>query len=65
MKKLVDLNRKAKPNKTIREHTDELLLSLDRLKEFNYVDERLYGLMKKACEYHDYGKINDEFFDIE
>lgn len=58
---MVDLNRKAKPNKTIREHTDELLASLDKLKEFNYVDGRLYGLMKKACEYHDYGKINDEF----
>ncbi len=58
---MIDLNKKAKPNKTIREHTDDLLANLEKLKDFNYIDEKLYELMKITCEYHDYGKINNEF----
>ena len=58
---MIDLLRLAKPDKTIRKHTDELLLSLEKLKTLKYVKENLYNLMKIACEYHDYGKINDEF----
>lgn len=58
---MVDLNKLAKPNKSIREHTDDLLDSLSVLKDLNYVDENLYELLKLACEYHDYGKVNDEF----
>lgn len=53
---------KAKPNKTIRQHTDELLKNLDTLKRLNYIkDHRIYELTKIACEYHDYGKANREF----
>ncbi len=51
----------AKPDKTIREHTDDLLTSLDLLKELDYVTEHIYKLLRIACEYHDYGKVNDEF----
>ena len=51
----------AKPFKTIREHTDELLESVEVLNEFSYIDKKNYELLKIACEYHDYGKINDEF----
>jgi CRISPR-associated endonuclease/helicase Cas3 len=61
VKKLIDLNKYAKPNKTIREHTDDLLCNLKKLKELKYINAKLYELMKIACEYHDYGKISDEF----
>ncbi|WP_252212811.1 CRISPR-associated helicase Cas3' [Clostridium sp. CMCC3677] len=53
---------KAKPNKTIRQHTDELLANLETLQNFNYIkDNYVYKLTKVACEYHDYGKANREF----
>lgn len=53
---------KAKPTKTIRQHTDELIDSLNILKKFHYVkDDNIYKLTKMACEYHDYGKANSEF----
>ncbi len=53
---------KAKPDKTIREHTDELLKNLDILQKLNYVKSQyIYELTKVACEYHDYGKANREF----
>lgn len=53
---------KAKPNKTIREHTDELLQNLDILQNLNYIkNQHIYDLTKIACEYHDYGKSNREF----
>lgn len=49
-------------NKTIREHTDDLLKNLDILKEFGYIkSKRVYDLVESACEYHDYGKVNGEF----
>lgn len=52
----------AKPNKTIREHTDDLLDRLNRLDEFGYIkNQKLYDLLSAACEYHDYGKVNREF----
>jgi CRISPR-associated endonuclease/helicase Cas3 len=59
----VDLNKyKAKPDKTIREHTDELLHNLDILQSLNYINnQHIYKLTKIACEYHDYGKANREF----
>ncbi|MGL5380011.1 CRISPR-associated helicase Cas3' [Clostridium sp.] len=54
--------KKAKPDKTIEEHTIDLLFSLDKLKEFGYIqDDSLVELVEKACIYHDIGKINDEF----
>ncbi|MBU5487890.1 CRISPR-associated helicase Cas3' [Clostridium sp. MSJ-8] len=52
----------AKPDKTIKEHTQELIDSLEILKELGYIrDEETYKLVKLACEYHDLGKVNREF----
>jgi len=52
----------AKPDKTIREHTDELLQNLEVLQSLNYIkNQHIYNLTKIACEYHDYGKANREF----
>lgn len=60
---LYEINNKlAKPDKTIREHTEDLLGELDILKEYGYIkDEKIYSLVEKACIYHDIGKINREF----
>ena len=57
----MNLNKLAKPNTTIRKHTDDLLERLKILYGFGYIDNRIYILMNKICEYHDYGKINKEF----
>lgn len=55
-------NKYAKPNKTIKEHTDDLLSQLDNLYKLGYIkDIKTYDLTKKACLYHDIGKINNEF----
>lgn len=55
-------NYKAKPDKSIRQHTDELLQNLDMLRNLNYIkNHHIYELTKIACEYHDYGKANTEF----
>ncbi|MDU7109962.1 MAG: CRISPR-associated helicase Cas3', partial [Clostridium perfringens] len=52
----------AKPDKTIREHTDDLLNNLEFLSDLGYINkESTYNLTKIACEYHDYGKANREF----
>lgn len=52
----------AKPNKTIRQHTDEVLEALDILYRLGYIkNEKLYNLTRLACEYHDYGKVNRYF----
>lgn len=57
------INKKlAKPNKTIKEHTDDLLEVLDLIWNLGYIkEERIYNLVKIACVYHDIGKINNEF----
>lgn len=53
---------RAKPDKSIREHTDDLLSNLEYLKELGYIkDEKILNLTKVACEYHDFGKANREF----
>jgi len=53
---------KAKPDKTIRQHTDELLQNLDIMQKLKYIrNQHIYELTKIACEYHDYGKANREF----
>jgi len=58
----MDLNNYlAKPNKTVREHTNDLLQHAETLKKLGYLNEPLYELLQICCEYHDYGKINDEF----
>lgn len=52
----------AKPNKTIIEHTNDLLDVLELLWNLGYIEEeRIYELIQKACIYHDIGKINKEF----
>ncbi|MEN8077531.1 CRISPR-associated helicase Cas3' [Clostridioides difficile] len=52
----------AKPDKTIKEHTDELLKDLDLLLELGYIQkDKIYDLVEKACIYHDLGKLNEEF----
>lgn len=59
----MDLSKyKAKPDKTIREHTDDLMSRAESLYNMKYIrEDKLYGLLKQACEYHDYGKSNKEF----
>ena len=54
--------KKAKPNKSIIEHTNDLLDVLEILWNLGYIKEdRIYELIQKACIYHDIGKINKEF----
>ena len=54
--------KKAKPNKNIIEHTNDLLDVLEILWNLGYIkEERIYELIQKACIYHDIGKINKEF----
>ncbi len=62
-KKILNLNEYlAKPNKSIEEHTVELLEELEILKNIGYIkNARIYELSKKACELHDLGKVNDSF----
>lgn len=50
---------KAKPDESIYEHTCKLINELERLKEFGYISDDIYDLVKISCEYHDYGKINN------
>lgn len=53
---------KAKPDKSIREHTDEVLKNLETMQMLGYIKEHhIYKLMMITCEYHDYGKANREF----
>ncbi len=53
---------KSNPPKTIREHTDDVLNSLEVLKKYRYIpNDYIYKLCKAACEFHDYGKVNDDF----
>lgn len=55
-------NKLAKPDKTIKEHTIELLEVLNLLLELGYIEKgKMYDLVEKACIYHDLGKINKEF----
>lgn len=52
----------AKPDKTIKQHTIELLEVLDLLLKLEYIqDDKIYELVEKACIYHDLGKLNNEF----
>ncbi|MBQ5562379.1 MAG: CRISPR-associated helicase Cas3' [Clostridia bacterium] len=52
----------AKPDQTIREHTDALKSQASLLKQLKYISsDVLYNDLLSACEYHDYGKANSEF----
>lgn len=53
--------RNAKPDKTVKEHTEDLLNVLDSLKNMEYIEDNIYNLTELACLYHDIGKINLEF----
>ena len=58
---LID-NKQAKPNKTIKEHTLDLLYQLELLSNLGYInDKNLYELVEKSCIYHDLGKLNNQF----
>lgn len=53
---------KAKKDKTIDEHRQELMNEWNRMKAMGYVrEEHLYQLVKLACFHHDDGKANKEF----
>lgn len=59
--KLIE-EKKAKPDKTIKEHTLELLEVLKLLLDLGYIKkDKIYELVEKACIYHDLGKVNKEF----
>ena len=52
----------AKPNKTIREHSDDLKKRVYYLKEIGYIKgERLFYLLLECCKHHDDGKANFSF----
>lgn len=52
----------AKPDKTIREHYEDLLYQADILKKLGYIkNEHIDYLLKKACKWHDTGKATDVF----
>jgi CRISPR-associated endonuclease/helicase Cas3 len=61
--KVLNLNEYlAKPDKTIEEHTVDLLDALKILKDMGYIkSERIYKMSRKACELHDLGKVNESF----
>ena len=51
----------AKPDETIEQHVKKLLIELERMKEYGYIqDDELYRLARIACIHHDDGKINHE-----
>lgn len=54
--------RMAKENETIRQHTDKLKERAEYLFNNGYInDSHLFQMLLKVCEYHDYGKLNNEF----
>jgi CRISPR-associated endonuclease/helicase Cas3 len=56
------LQNPAKPDKSIYEHTADLLKGFDVLCDLGYIkDETLQKLILLAIFYHDHGKANDEF----
>ena len=47
----------AKPNETIRQHTDALLEQVKLLAKYGYItSNNLLSDLNAACEYHDSGK---------
>lgn len=51
----------AKPDESIRTHTDKLKTEAKRLRSYGYINDEIYSLLNVACEYHDYGKLNAGF----
>lgn len=52
---------KSNPKETIQEHTDNLLRECNRLKNIYPNINVNWDLLKLACIYHDFGKINKKF----
>ncbi|EJR93712.1 CRISPR-associated helicase/endonuclease Cas3 [Bacillus mycoides] len=54
---------KSDPEETLREHTDELRLRYDILRESYgyYFDDRIWELLRYAVDYHDVGKAHKPF----
>lgn len=58
----MDLNKYlAKPDKTIREHTDDLHNNFKILESYYPISKKTSELVDQAIEYHDYGKVNKYF----
>lgn len=58
----MDLNKYlAKPERTIREHTDDLHNNFKILLSYYFVPKKIIDLVDQAIEYHDYGKVNKYF----
>lgn len=52
----------AKPEQSIRQHTDGLLKQAELLNNLGFISSsELYHDLLTACEFHDYGKANSEF----
>ncbi|WP_255884456.1 MULTISPECIES: CRISPR-associated helicase Cas3' [unclassified Ruminococcus] len=52
----------AKPNETIKEHTDKLIKQAEILKSYGYItNEGLFADLLSACKFHDRGKENSRF----
>lgn len=52
----------AKPDKTLKEHCEDLISVLEQLDSFHYIDdEKIYELTQYCCNHHDDGKVNREF----
>lgn len=52
---------KTNPNKTIKEHSDDLIRGAKKLRDLNYINEEDYKLLLIGCKYHDAGKANIDF----
>lgn len=53
---------KSNPKETIREHTENLLSELMRMKEtYPEISFLSWRLLEYACKYHDVGKVNSKF----
>ena len=58
----IDLSQyKAKPTETILEHNQELLSRYHQLLLLGCIPDNIKGVLRKACECHDFGKVNPEF----
>ena len=52
---------KSNPSLTIRQHTDDVKKCAEVLSKYYSLEERIQNLLLKSCEFHDYGKCNEEF----
>lgn len=59
----MDINKKlAKPNKTIEQHSKELIEQANLLYKLGYIKSReMYIDLLISCEIHDNGKANSKF----